>query len=109
MLSPRHRRLNLDFDMLRQRFANWPLIELSGSAGMPPEAYRFTYRIKGLYVAPNGEILERDYFDEYNIEAKSVDKYCGSFLTVFGVVMLLMFVPWGIARVLVIRVSYWRT
>jgi ubiquitin-protein ligase len=60
MLSPRHRRLNLDYDMLRQRFANWPLIELSGSAGMPPEAYRFTYRIKGLYVASNGEILERD-------------------------------------------------
>jgi ubiquitin-protein ligase len=60
MLSPRHRRLNLDYEMLRQRFVNWPLIEMSGSAGMPPEAYRFTYRIKGLYVASNGEILERD-------------------------------------------------
>ena len=33
---------------------------MSGSAGMPPEVYRFTYCIKGLYVAPNGEILERD-------------------------------------------------
>ena len=60
MLSPRHRRLNLDYEMLRQRFVNWPLIEMSGSAGMPPEAYRFTYRIRGLYVAANGEILERD-------------------------------------------------
>jgi ubiquitin-protein ligase len=27
---------------------------------MPPEAYRFTYRIKGLYVGPSGEILECD-------------------------------------------------
>jgi ubiquitin-protein ligase len=36
------------------------LIEISGTAGMPPEIYRFTYHIKGLYVAENGEILERN-------------------------------------------------
>jgi ubiquitin-protein ligase len=60
MLSPRIRRLNLDNEVLRRRFASWPLIELSGSAGMPPEVYRFTYRVKGLYVAPSGEILERN-------------------------------------------------
>jgi ubiquitin-protein ligase len=60
MLSPRIRRLNLDNEVLRRRFANWPLIELSGSAGMPPEVFRFTYRVKGLYVAPSGEILERN-------------------------------------------------
>jgi ubiquitin-protein ligase len=60
MLSPRSRRLKLDHETIAQRFANWPLIQLTGSAGMPPEAYRFTYHIKGLYVSAVGEILERN-------------------------------------------------
>ena len=60
MLSPRIRRLKLDYDTLTQRFANWPLIQVSGSAGMPPEVYRITFQIKGLYVSQTGEILERD-------------------------------------------------
>jgi ubiquitin-protein ligase len=60
MLSPRIRRLKLDYDTLMQRFANWPLIQVSGTAGMPPEVYRISYQIKGLYVSPTGEILERD-------------------------------------------------
>ncbi|HUL16539.1 MAG TPA: ubiquitin-conjugating enzyme E2 [Terriglobales bacterium] len=59
MLSPRIRRLKLDYDTLVSRFANWPLIRLSGTAGMPPEVYRITYQVKGLYVSPAGEILER--------------------------------------------------
>jgi ubiquitin-protein ligase len=50
----------LDHDILRQRFSDWPLIQMSGTAGMPPEMYRFTYRVKGLYVSANGEILERE-------------------------------------------------
>ena len=60
MLSPRFRRLKLDHETIAARFARWPIIELTGTAGMPPEAYRFTYRVKGLYVGPTGEILERD-------------------------------------------------
>lgn len=60
MLSPRVRRLKLDYDTLMQRFANWPLIQVSGTAGMPPEVYRITFQIKGLYVSPTGEIQERD-------------------------------------------------
>lgn len=59
MLSPRIRRLKLDHETLVKRFAAWPLIQVAGSAGMPPEAYRITYRIKGLYVSPTGDILER--------------------------------------------------
>jgi ubiquitin-protein ligase len=59
MLSPRIRRLKLDHDQLAQRFAGWPLIQITGTAGMPPEAYRFVYHVKGLYVATNGEIQER--------------------------------------------------
>ena len=46
--------------MLQQVFANWPVIQITGKAGMPPEIYRFTYNLRGLYVAGSGEILERD-------------------------------------------------
>lgn len=59
MLSPRIRRLKLDHDQLQQRFAGWPLIQITGTAGMPPEVYRFAYNVKGLFVAGNGEIQER--------------------------------------------------
>jgi len=60
MLSPRIRRLKLDFEQLQDRLAGWPAIRMVGSAGMPPEVYRFQYSLKGLYVAPDGAILERD-------------------------------------------------
>jgi ubiquitin-protein ligase len=60
MLSPRIRRLKLDQD--------WPLIRIVGTAGMPPELYRFQYFIRGLYVAPDGAILERnDHLLEVNL------------------------------------------
>ncbi len=60
MLSPRVRRLKLDHELLSTRFRDWPLIQISGTAGMPPEVYRFTYRIRGLYVSGSGDIMERD-------------------------------------------------
>src|ERR1700760_243025 len=60
MLSPRIRRLKLDHDSLFKRFNDWPLIRIVGTAGMPPELYRFQYLIRGLYVAPDGAILERN-------------------------------------------------
>jgi ubiquitin-protein ligase len=60
MLSPRVRRLKLDFENLSKRFAQWPSIQITGTAGLPPEIYRITYKLRGLYVAPSGEILERD-------------------------------------------------
>jgi ubiquitin-protein ligase len=59
MLSPRIRRLKLDHDQLVRKFAGWPLIQITGTAGMPPEVYRFVYHIKGLAVSPTGEIQER--------------------------------------------------
>jgi len=46
--------------MLDSLLKDWPLIQITGKAGMPPEIYRFTYNIRGLYVSPSGEILERD-------------------------------------------------
>lgn len=60
MPSPRTRRLMLDEEMLQSLLKDWPLIQITGKAGMPPEVYRFTYNLKGLYVAGSGEILERD-------------------------------------------------
>src|SRR2546425_9853551 len=59
MLSPRIRRLKLDHDQLMDKFAGWPLIQITGTAGMPPEVYRFVYNINGLFVSPTGEIQER--------------------------------------------------
>ena len=60
MPSPRIRRLILDEQRLQQVFRNWHPIQITGTAGMPPEIYRFTYNLRGLYVSPGGEILERD-------------------------------------------------
>lgn len=50
----------LDEEMLQSLLKDWPLIQITGKAGMPPEVYRFTYNLKGLYVAGSGEIMERD-------------------------------------------------
>jgi ubiquitin-protein ligase len=59
MISPRVRRLIQDQERLQLRFGDSRLIRISGTAGMPPEVYRFTYHIKGLYVDPAGQILAR--------------------------------------------------
>jgi ubiquitin-protein ligase len=58
--SPRIRRLIADEQALEKRLRDWPRIAITGKAGMPPEIYRFTYHLRGLYVAGSGEILERD-------------------------------------------------
>ena len=60
MPSPRTRRLMLDEETLQHLLQGWPLIQITGKAGIPPEIYRFTYNLRGLYVSGSGEILERD-------------------------------------------------
>ena len=60
MASPRTRRLKLDHETLAHRFAGSPVIAIIGMAGLPPEMYRFQFNLKGIYVTPAGEILERD-------------------------------------------------
>jgi ubiquitin-protein ligase len=60
MPSPRTRRLILDEETLQALLGDWPLIQITGKAGIPPEVYRFTYNLRGLYVSGSGEILERD-------------------------------------------------
>src|SRR5262249_33711046 len=60
MLPPRIRRLKLDHEQLVKRLAGWPLIRIAGTAGMPPEIYRFQYLLRGMYIAADGSILERN-------------------------------------------------
>jgi ubiquitin-protein ligase len=60
MASPRTRRLKIDYELLTRRFADSAVIQIAATAGLPPELYRFAYSLKGLYVNPAGEILERD-------------------------------------------------
>ena len=60
MASPRIRRLTQDYELLKRVLHGSPAVQISGTAGLPPEIYRFTYMLKGLYVSPTGDILERD-------------------------------------------------
>lgn len=60
MASPRVRRLAQDYELLKRVLSNSTVIQITGTAGLPPEIYRFTYNLKGLYVAPSGDILERN-------------------------------------------------
>jgi hypothetical protein len=50
----------LDEETLQTLLQGWTLIQITGKAGIPPEIYRFTYSVRGLYVSGSGEILERD-------------------------------------------------
>ena len=50
----------LDEETLHTLLQGWSLIQITGKAGIPPEIYRFTYNLRGLYVSGSGEILERD-------------------------------------------------
>jgi ubiquitin-protein ligase len=58
--SPRLRRLRLDHERLKARFRDWPSVQITGHAGIPPEQYQVTYRLKGLFVTPDGRVVERD-------------------------------------------------
>jgi len=60
MTPPRIRRLTQDYELLQRILKDWPVIQITGTAGLPPEVYRFTYKIRGLFVAASGDILERD-------------------------------------------------
>jgi len=60
MSSPRIRRLKSDFQRLKNRFNDWPLIQVTETEGNPPEKYTIEYNIHGLYTESDGAILERD-------------------------------------------------
>ncbi len=60
MSSPRIKRLTSDYEQLKKRFDNWPLIQISSFEGNPPEKYRITYNIRGIFAAADGSIIERN-------------------------------------------------
>lgn len=49
-----------DYELLQRILKDWSVIQITGTAGLPPEVYRLTYKVRGLYVAASGDILERD-------------------------------------------------
>ena len=59
-MTPRNRRLKLDFEKLQARFTDSPTIRLVSWSGIPPEKYTIEYSLKGLYSDENGKIKERD-------------------------------------------------
>jgi len=66
--SPRIRRLQSDYEKIRQRFDGWPLIRIAGTEGMPPEHYWIAYHIRGLQVLEGGAIQERqEHLIEVNL------------------------------------------
>jgi ubiquitin-protein ligase len=58
-MSPRIRRLIQDQERLKRRFGDSEIIRITGTAGMPPEAYRFSFNIRGVYADGLGQILPR--------------------------------------------------
>jgi ubiquitin-protein ligase len=45
---------------LEARFRNWSPVQIIGHAGIPPEQYHVTYRLKGLCTSPDGCIIDRE-------------------------------------------------
>lgn len=60
MSSPRIRRVQSDYDRMKRRFADFPLIKIASAEGVPPEKYLITYNVKGLSAEPDGTLRERD-------------------------------------------------
>ncbi len=50
----------LDYEILQRRFAEWPFVRVASNGVLPPEHYRVTYALKGLFVAQDGDIMERE-------------------------------------------------
>lgn len=65
--SPRVRRLERDHDRVSERFKNWPLIKIEFAGGSPPDTYRVSYNVRGIYATQNGDLLERH---EHVVEIK---------------------------------------
>lgn len=59
MSSPRIRRLRGDYLRLMDRFERWPLVIVEAMQGQPPDAYRVTYYLRGLFADDAGVIRER--------------------------------------------------
>jgi ubiquitin-protein ligase len=64
-MNPRLRRLQADYDLVREVYSGHPHVDIEPiGSGLPPESYRVTYRLRGLYL--NGE--QPDYRDVHHVE-----------------------------------------
>ena len=57
-MSVRLRRLQADYEQIEKRFASSPHIVIRKATGNPPERYEIEYRVRGLVVKDDGEIVE---------------------------------------------------
>jgi TPR repeat protein/ubiquitin-protein ligase len=57
--SPRLRRLQSDYERVRERFADSPLIRILEAEGAPPDRYKVAYRVHGLEIGDAGFIRRR--------------------------------------------------
>ncbi|HEX8206567.1 MAG TPA: hypothetical protein VF587_10960 [Solirubrobacteraceae bacterium] len=64
-MNPRLRRLQSDYDHVREVFSGHPHVSVEPlGTRRPPESYRIAYRLRGLYL--NGE--QPDYREEHEVE-----------------------------------------
>lgn len=59
-MNVRLRRLQADHDRVQKLFGDSPHIRIKEARGDPPETYEIEYRLKGLMLSEDGEIVERD-------------------------------------------------
>jgi ubiquitin-protein ligase len=64
-MNPRLRRLQADYDLVRETFSGHPHVSVDAVGDRrPPESYRIHFKLKGLWL--NGE--QPDYRDEHEVE-----------------------------------------
>jgi ubiquitin-protein ligase len=65
-MNPRLRRLQADYDLVREVFSGHPHVRVVAlGTRLPPESYRIEYRVPGLYLQ-NGD--QPDYRDVHDVE-----------------------------------------
>ncbi len=71
-MNPRLRRLQSDYDLVREVFSGHPHVSIEPiGSRLPPESYRVVYRLRGLYL--NGD--QPDYRDLHHVEIMLPRRY----------------------------------
>lgn len=58
-MSVRHRRLQADYEQIKQGLRGHPAIRIRGVSGSPPERYQIDFNLRGLVETAEGTITER--------------------------------------------------
>ena len=61
MLSPRQRRLVADYEAVRAEFAGHEHVRVDPIGHLPPEAYRITYKLKGLTLEGDQPVVAEEH------------------------------------------------